>query len=109
MTKDLFFRFSMPDPDNHRIVVTCIREVDQIGDHFAEGRQSGIVGNVARAKDEGGIFFVEIGKLFFESYMVVASSRDVSGTTCTYSMALDRIPVKQKVTSVLNFTWTIVH
>ena len=60
VTKYFLFRFSMPDSDNHRVVVPGIGKVDQIGNHFAESGEGGIVGYVAGAKDEGGVHFVEV-------------------------------------------------
>ena len=52
-------------------MVSGVREVDEIGYHFAESGEGGIIGYVARTEDESGFFLVEVGELLLEMDMVV--------------------------------------
>ena len=64
---------------DHRIVVQRIGEDQAVGDQLGDGRDAGLVRNVARGEDEGRLLAVEIGEFRFEVHDGVAVAGDVAG------------------------------
>ena len=60
MVKDQFRGTGVSNPRDHGGMVRFVREKNAVGDFRTERGEGGIVGDVARGKDEGRVLFMEV-------------------------------------------------
>ena len=78
VTEDVFLGAAVADAGDHRGMVERIREYDGARHLARQRRQSGVVGDITRGKDQCGFTAVQIGDLALEEQMDMAVARDVA-------------------------------
>ena len=73
------FAAAVLDAGNHRGVVELIREDHAVREELAQGRERGLVRNVARGEEKRAILAVQVGKLRLEFRVIVRVAADVAG------------------------------
>src|SRR5579862_4420205 len=76
--EDVLLGAGVADALDHRGVVVGVRQDDAVRQQLAQRGQRRIVGDVARAEDEGGFLAVEIGQLALEQHMIMRRAGDVA-------------------------------
>ena len=77
---------------DHRIVVQRIGDDQASGNQLGNGRDAGLVRDVAGGEDEGRVLGMEVGELRFEVDDSVAVAGDVAGTARTGAERARRFP-----------------
>ena len=63
---------------DHRVVVERVGQDQAIRDQLGDGRDAGLVRDVARGEDERGLLAVEVGELGFEPHERMVGAGDVA-------------------------------
>ncbi len=91
MLEDPLLRPRMANPFDHRVVVEFVRIEDAAGQLFAEGRQGGHVGHIARGEKQRPALPVQAGQFLFQHHMVMIRTRYVSCAAGTGAAFVDRL------------------
>ncbi len=96
MFENFFTGTRMTNAVNHGSMVETIGEDDTIWKFGTESGESGVIGDVARGKDECGLFTMEIGEFFLEREMYGSVSGDVTRATCACTIPVQSTAWKKK-------------
>src|SRR6185312_4065 len=65
---------------DHRIVVQGVRQDQAVRNEPGDGRNAGLVGDIARSEQQRRVLAVQVGKFQFELHQRVIGARDVAGS-----------------------------
>ena len=85
---------------DHRSMVHGIGEEDTTRKFSTEGRQSGIIGDVARRENQTSFFAMQGCDFFFQSQMHRTITSNIPGTTRTMTIFIQGTTAKSKLSSV---------
>ena len=90
VAKDVLLATAAADPRDHRRVVHLVREDDAAGQHLGERRERGLVRDVARGEEQGGLLAMEVGQFGLELDVIMRVAADVSRASRARADAVER-------------------
>ena len=69
-----------PDARDHRVVVQRVGEDDETRKDLVEGRERGLVGDIARGEEQGRFLAVQVGEFELQLHMIAGRAGDVPGS-----------------------------
>ncbi len=81
VTEDLPLAAGLANAFDHRIVVERIGKNEAVGNELCDGRNAGLVGDVARGEEQGCFLAVEVGKFMLELHQGMMGAGDVAGAS----------------------------